>query len=88
MKFPDKLSRRAIMQTFNRLEPVTWEKLFMREDSNGIRKYRVPSEPHDYIQKAYYDSAGIKAWLIREGYYTADEFYAPRFGGQRLAMSA
>ena len=85
---PETLSRRAIMQTFNRLEPVTWEKLFIREDTNGIGKYRVPSEPNDYTHKAYYNAEGIKRWLIREGYYTADEFQAPRFGGQQFAMSA
>ena len=95
MKLPATLSRRAIMETFNRLEPVTWEKLFDREDANGIVKHRVPGE--DYRRKAYYRTSGIMEWLVREGYYTLDDYHtSPRFGGEpapfhaprRLALSA
>lgn len=97
MKLPQTLSRRAIIETFDKLEPVTWEKLFEREDSNGIGKHRVPGE--DYRRKAYYRTEGIMAWLVREGYYTLDEYRTtPRLGGEpasrpfpaprRIALSA
>lgn len=97
MKLPETLSRRAISETFNRLEAVTWEKLFEREDANGIVKHRVPNE--DYQRKAYYRTEGVMAWLVREGYYTLDDYRnTPRLGGEapshafaaprRIAMSA
>jgi len=96
MKLPETLSRKAIIETFNKLEPVTWEKLFDREDSNGIVKHRVPGD--DYQRKAYYRTEGIMAWLVREGYYTLDDYCTtPRLGGEpvsafpaprRIALSA
>lgn len=78
------------METFDQLAPVTWEKLFEREDGNGIGKHRVPG---DYKLKAYYRTAGIMEWLVREGHYTIDQFDRdPKCGGEfqprRLAMSA
>lgn len=96
MKLPETLSRKAIIETFNRLEPVTWEKLFEREDSNGIVKHRVIG---DYQRKAYYRTAGIMEWLVREGHYTLDDYRnTPRLGGdipeptfptpRRIALSA
>lgn len=85
MKLPETLSRRAIMETFNRLAPVTWEKLFEREDSNGIARYRVQSE--DYQRKAYYQTTGIMAWLVREGHYTLDDYRSPRYGGEDIQVS-
>ena len=97
MKLPETLSRRAITETFNKLEPVTWEKLFEREDTNGIVKHRV--ECADYQRKAYYRTEGIMGWLVREGHYTLDEYRStPRLGGdapqvsfpvpRRIALSA
>jgi hypothetical protein len=97
MKLPETLSRRAITETFNRLEAVTWEKLFQREDTNGIGKHRIAGD--DYQRKAYYRTDGIMAWLVREGYYTLDDYRTtPRFGGdapsasfaapRRIALSA
>ena len=71
MKLPETLSRKAIIETFDKLEPVTWEKLFEREDSNGIGKLRAVG---DYRGKAYYQTDGIMQWLIRNGHYTIDEF--------------
>lgn len=96
MKLPETLSRKAITETFDRLEAVTWEKLFEREDSNGIGKHRVSG---DYQRKAYYRTVGIMEWLVREGHYTLDEYRnTPRLGGEapgpsfpavrRIALSA
>ena len=96
MKLPETLSRRAVTETFDKLEPVTWEKLFEREDSNGIVKHRVAG---DYQRKAYYRTAGIMAWLVTEGHYTLDDYRnTPRLGGEapgpsflaprRIALSA
>ena len=70
LTLPSSLSRRAICQTFNRLEPVTWEKLFEREDGNGLAKWRVNG---DYKGKSYYDTHGIMEWLVRNGHYTLSE---------------
>lgn len=93
MKLPETLSRRAIIETFDQLAPVTWEKLFEREDCNGIVKYRVTG---DYKAKAYYLTSGIMEWLVREGHYTLDQFERdPKVGGElpahppvrRLAMA-
>ena len=96
MKLPETLSRRAVTETFDKLEPITWEKLFEREDSNGIVKHRVAG---DYQRKAYYRTAGIMAWLVTEGHYTLDDYRnTPRLGGEapgpsflaprRIALSA
>lgn len=97
MNLPDRLSRKAIIETFDKLAPVTWEKLFEREDQNGIGKHRVLGD--DYQRKAYYLTAGVMAWLVREGHYTLDEYRStPRLGGEapqpsfpaprRIALSA
>lgn len=96
-KLPETLSRRAIIEAFNKLAPVTWEKLFEREDSNGIGKHRIPIGPKDYKAKAYYRTIGIMGWLIREGHYRLDECQSnPRIYGEapaypvprRIALSA
>lgn len=80
MDLPSKLNRRAIMATFDRLEPVTWEKLFEREDTNGIGKNRVSG---DYPGKAYYKTDGVMKWLVSNGHYTVDEFSnIPKCGGE------
>lgn len=92
MLLPTKLSRRAIIETFDKLAPVTWEKLFEREDQNGIEKHRTTG---DYPSKAYYVTSGIVEWLVRHGHYTLDEFSrTPKLGGEapsypprRLALS-
>lgn len=70
MNLPDSLSRKAIARTFDRLTPVAWEKLFEREDQNGLEKLRVDG---DYPAKAYYETDGILKWLVRNGHYTHDE---------------
>ena len=96
MKLPDTLSRKAITEAFTKLEPVTWEKLFEREDSNGIVKLRVVG---DYQRTAYYRTEGIMAWLVTEGHYTLDDYRnTSRLGGEapgpsflaprRIALSA
>lgn len=80
MKLPETLSRKAIIETFNYLEPVTWEKLFEREDSNGIGKLRTVG---DYPSKAYYRTDGIMEWLVRNGHYTLEDFKrTPKLGGE------
>lgn len=99
MKLPETLSRKAIIETFDKLAPVTWEKLFEREDCNGIARHRVPVASDDYRRKAYYRTDGIMAWLVREGYYTLDAYRTtPKLGGEakyqsfpdprRIALSA
>jgi hypothetical protein len=93
MKLPETLSRKAIIEAFDKLAPVTWEKLFEREATNGILKYRVPG---DYQRMAYYRTAGIMEWLVRHAHYTVDEFDStPKLGGEapaspprRIALSA
>jgi hypothetical protein len=81
MKLPNSLSRKAIMDTFDRLEPVTWEKLFEREGANGIAKHRTTG---DYPSRAYYRTEGIMEWLVRNGHYTVEQFLTnPKFGGDR-----
>lgn len=67
---PDRLSRRGIAEEFNRLTPVAWEKLFEREDQNGIAKLRVQG---DLNNKVYYSVEGIVQWLVRNDYYTRRE---------------
>lgn len=86
MKLPETLSRKAISETFNRLDAVTWEKLFQREDTNGIVKHRCPVSSDDYQRKAYYRTEGVMAWLVREGHYTLDDYRTtPRLGGETSA---
>lgn len=70
MNLPDSLSRRAIARTFDRLSQVAWEKLFEREDQNGLEKLRVDG---DYPSKAYYATEGVIHWLVRNGHYTQEE---------------
>lgn len=67
---PDSLSRRGISTEFNKLTPVAWEKLFEREDLNGLGKLRVPG---DMNNRAYYSVEGIALWLVRNDYYTRRE---------------
>jgi hypothetical protein len=85
MKLPETLSRKAVTETFDKLEPVRWEKLFEREDTNGIVKHRVVG---DYQRKAYYRTAGIMEWLVTEGHYTLDDYRnTPRLGGEAPSQS-
>lgn len=80
MNLPATLNRKAIIETFDKFAPVTWEKLFEREDQNGIGKLRTEG---DYPGKAYYVTSGIMEWLIRNGHYTVDEFKRnPKCGGE------
>jgi hypothetical protein len=67
---PDRLTRRGIAEEFNSLTAVAWEKLFEREDQNGIAKLRVPG---DMNNKVYYNVEGIVQWLVRNDYYTRRE---------------
>lgn len=72
MKLPQKLSRKAVKQFFPKLSEVRWEYLFRHEKENGIHELRV-SGPFD---KAYYSGEGIKEWLLTEGTYKPDDFFA------------
>lgn len=67
---PDSLSRRGIAAEFDKLTPVAWEKLFEREDQNGLAKLRVAGDLRD---RAYYSVEGIAQWLVRNDYYTRRE---------------
>lgn len=67
---PDRLTRRGISEEFNELTPVAWEKLFEREDQNGLGKLRTQG---DMNNKAYYSVEGIVQWLVRNDYYTRRE---------------
>lgn len=67
---PDSLSRRGITFEFCKLTPVAWEKLFEREDQNGLAKLRVIG---DMNNRAYYSVEGIAKWLVRNDYYTSAE---------------
>lgn len=67
MQLPDSLGRKAITQIFDRISPVGWEKLFEREDENGIAKLRVEG---DFRRRAYYSTAGLVHWLVRNSYYS------------------
>ena len=64
MKLPDKLNRKAIIKIFDQISPSSWEKLFEREDQNGIGKFRCDG---DFPSRAYYDTNALKAWLVRNG---------------------
>jgi hypothetical protein len=55
------------MSTFDRHSAVSWEKLFEREDQNGLAKLRVEG---DYASKAYYETEGLIHWLVRNDHYT------------------
>lgn len=70
MNLPDSLSRKAITQTFDRISPVAWERLFAREDCNGLSCLRVPG---DFKGKTYYSTEGLVHWLVRNDRYTIVE---------------
>jgi hypothetical protein len=76
---PDSLTRRGISAEFDKLTAVAWEKLFEREDLNGIAKLRVLG---DMNNKVYYSVEGITLWLVRNDYYTRREM------DERLGLSA
>lgn len=80
---PDSLSRKSIIFEFDKLTPVAWEKLFEREDQNGIGKLRVLG---DLNNKVYYRTEGIIHWLIRNAYYTRLEISA-RLGQNAPGMT-
>jgi hypothetical protein len=67
---PEYLSRKAVMKIFDCLPPTTWERLFDREDHNGIVKFRVKG---DFPGRAYYDTNRMIQWLIRNGHYSVIE---------------
>lgn len=67
VKLPDSLSRKAVALTFDRISPVAWEKLFEREDQNGLEKLRTDG---DFPGRIYYKTDGLAQWLIRNGFYT------------------
>lgn len=70
MNLPDSLSRKAVVQTFDKIDAVAWERLFDREDDNGLAKLRVDG---DYRRWAYYETAGLVHWMLRNAYYTPQE---------------
>lgn len=63
---PDSLSRRGIANEFDKLTPVAWERLFDKENQNGIARLRVPG---DMNNRVYYSVEGIAQWLVRNDYY-------------------
>lgn len=67
---PDSLSRKGIAAEFDKLTPVAWEKLFEREDQNGLCKLRVSGDMRDRV---YYGLEGVARWLVRNDYYTRRE---------------
>lgn len=67
---PDKLSRKAVIKIFDQLSPTKWEKLFEREDGNGLAKLRGEG---DFPGRAYYETAGLIQWLVRNGYYMPEQ---------------
>lgn len=70
---PDSLSRRGIADEFDKLTPIAWERLFDKENQNGIAKLRVPG---DMNNRAYYSVEGIAQWLVRNDYYKRPEIRA------------
>lgn len=70
MNLPDSLSRKAVIQTFDRISAVGWERLFAREDQNGLSCLRVPG---DFKGKTYYSTEGLTHWLVRNDRYTVVE---------------
>jgi len=48
------------------LTPVAWERLFDKENQNGIARLRVLG---DMNNRAYYSVEGIAHWLVRNDYY-------------------
>jgi len=76
---PDSLSRRGIATEFDKLTPVAWERLFDKENQNGIARLRVPG---DMNNRAYYSGEGMKDWLLSEGHYHPEDFpVIPDSGG-------
>lgn len=67
LSLPDKLSRKAATKIFDQISPCAWEKLFEREDKNGIVAFR---ETGDFPKLAYYRTQDLIHWLIRNGYLT------------------
>lgn len=70
MELPSSLTRNAVINTFRKISPVAWEKLFEREDQNGIGNLRVSG---DYPKRAYYATDGLIQWLVRNNRYSVDE---------------
>jgi hypothetical protein len=70
VKLPDTLTRKAVARTFDRISPVAWEKLFEREDQNGLGRLRREG---DYPGRAYYETEGVMQWLLRNDHYTVEQ---------------
>lgn len=85
MKLPDSLSRKAVISTFDRISAVAWEKLFEREDQNGLGKLRVPG---DYPGKTYYRTDGLVHWLIRNDHYTVEQIESKTNGSRAIPLPA
>ena len=71
MKLPDSLNRKAVKRHFGKLKESRWDHLFECEKKNGLHRCRVDG---DYPKLAYYSTELLKAWLIRNSHYDADEF--------------
>lgn len=84
-KLPDSLSRKAIALTFDRITPVAWEKLFEREDQNGLEKLRTAG---DFPGRIYYKTDGLTQWLIRNGFYTPGQIEGKISGDNRAVAPA
>lgn len=82
MNLPDSLSRKAVSKTFDLISPVAWEKLFEREDQNGLAKLRVEG---DYPGRTYYDTDGLVKWLVRNAHYSPEQMHGKMNGSRSVA---
>lgn len=73
MKLPQRLSRRAVKQFFEKVPAPKWDYWFRHEKENGLFELRVPGP----FAKAYYSGEGVKEWLLAEGTYGPKDFEEP-----------
>jgi len=63
------LERRVVIENYQKLSPHAWEKIFQREQSNGLISAKIPEKsPFQYSEKK------LEKWLITKGYYSASDF--------------
>ena len=71
MTLPNKLNRKAIKQTFDKVSEQTWEYLFDHEKENGLSRCRTKGWG---VKQAWYSSKAIVRWVKDRGYYQPDDF--------------
>ena len=69
-RLPARLSRKAVKQFFNKVPAPKWAYWFEHEKTNGLHELRVAGP----FKKAYYDSEGVRDWLLSEGVYKPEDF--------------